>query len=150
MEYKLSKCIIRGKRFITAVLMLNMIIMTSCMFGACGKETADENKIGELKFEVIPDDKLPDELKTIINERKGEMFKTTYTDENNLYIIVGYGKQPTGGYSISVSELYETKNGIHFKTEFLGPSKSENVTQTVTYPYIVVKLEYTDKSVVFK
>lgn len=132
------------------MLMLNVIIMAACMLGACGKENAEENKIGDLKFEVVPDDKLPDELKTIIKDRKKNMFKTTYADENNLYIIVGYGKQPTGGYSISVSELYETKNAIYFKTEFLGPSKSEKVTQSVTYPCIVVKLEYTDKSVVFK
>lgn len=150
MEYKSEKSIMRGKRFITAALMLNMIIMTVCMFAACGKKDADENKIGDLQFEVVPDDKLPEELKTIIDDRKKEMFKTTYADGNNLYIIVGYGKQPTGGYSISVKELYETKNGIHFKTEFLGPSKSEDVTQAVSYPYIVVKLEYTDKSVVFK
>lgn len=150
MGYKSEKCFIRGKRFLTAVLMLNLFIMTACMFGACGKENADENKIGDLKFEIVPDDKLPDELKKIIDDRKSEAFKTTYADANNLYIIVGYGKQPTGGYSISVSELYESKNGIYFKTDFLGPSKSESVTQTVTYPYIVVKLEYTDKSVVFK
>lgn len=150
MGYKLKQCIKKSKRYVTGVLMLNMIIVAALMLGACGKDNADENKIGDLKFEVISDDKLPDELKTIINERKGEMFKTTYADANNLYIIAGYGKQPTGGYSISVSELYETKNGIHFKTEFFGPSKSEKVTQSVTYPYIVVKLEYTDKSVVFK
>ena len=119
-------------------------------FSACSIETKDEKKIGDVDFSVLPVESIPDEITTIINERKEEIFKTTYSDKDNLYIIIGYGTQPTGGYSIKVSELYETKNGIYIKTEFMGPSKSEEVTQTVTYPYIVVKLDYIDKSVVFK
>lgn len=117
---------------------------------ACSVETKDSKKLGDMDFTVVPEENLPEELKSIIDERKSELFKTTYTDQNDLYIVIGYGKQPTGGYSIRVSELYQTKNGVYIKTEFIGPSKSEEVQQTVTYPYIVVKMDYTDKSVIFK
>lgn len=126
--------------------------MVICLyaFAGCSMETTDKNKLGDLDFTVVPEENVPEELKKIIEERKGEIFKTTYTDKDNLYIVIGYGKQPTGGYSIRVSELYQTKNGIYIKTEFIGPSKSEEVPQNVTYPFIVVKMDYTDKSVIFK
>ena len=119
-------------------------------FAGCSMETTDKNKLGDVDFTVVPEENVPEELKKIIEERKGEIFKTTYTDKDNLYIVIGYGKQPTGGYSIRVSELYQTKNGIYIKTEFIGPSKSEEVPQNATYPFIVVKMDYTDKSVIFK
>lgn len=126
--------------------------MIICLYAltACSVETEDKKKIGDVDFTVVPEEGIPEELKKIIEERKEEIFKTTYTDKDNLYIVVGYGKQPTGGYSIRVSELYKTKNGMYIKTEFIGPSKNEEVPQTVTYPFIVVKMDYTDKSVIFK
>lgn len=131
---------------------LLIVCMIICLYAltACSVETEDKKKIGDVDFTVVPEEGIPEELKKIIEERKEEIFKTTYTDKDNLYIVVGYGKQPTGGYSIRVSELYKTKNGMYIKTEFIGPSKNEEVPQTVTYPFIVVKMDYTDKSVIFK
>ena len=52
-------------------------------------------------------------------------FKLTYTDDKNLYIAVGYGAQPTGGYSISIRELYLTENSIVLATELMGPEKGK-------------------------
>lgn len=131
---------------------LLIVCMIICLYAltACSVETEDKKKIGDVDFTVVPEEGIPEELKKIIEERKEEIFKTTYTDKDNLYIVVGYGKQPTGGYSIRVSELYKTKSGMYIKTEFIGPSKNEEVPQTVTYPFIVVKMDYTDKSVIFK
>lgn len=131
---------------------LLIICTITCLYAltACSVETKDKKKLGDIDFTVVPDENLPEELRKIIDERKGEVFKTTYNDQNDLYIVIGYGKQPTGGYSIRINELYQTKNGVYVKTEFIGPSKNEEVPQTVTYPYIVVKMEYIDKSVIFK
>lgn len=139
----------KWKRAATLILCFGVCVCAGILTG-CNIETNDDKKIGELDFTVIPEESIPAELKTIIDERKKEMFKTTYVDNDSLYIIIGYGSQPTGGYSIGINELYETKNGIYVKTEFLGPSKNEEVTQIVTYPYIVIKLDYIDKSIIFK
>lgn len=91
---------------------------------------------------------MPQEVKQIVEERKEAPFKVTYSDNQYTYIIVGYGRQKYEGYSIRVKELYETKNAICVKTEFLGPEEYTN-TQVESYPYIVMKIEYTDKNVVF-
>lgn len=40
-----------------------------------------------------------------------------------LYLVVGYGRQPTGGYSIIVDELYTTENTIVFATTLTGREK---------------------------
>lgn len=55
----------------------------------------------------------------------------------------------TTGYSISVRGLYEAENAIYVKTTLSGPSKTESVSQVVTCPYVVIKMEYSDKNVVF-
>lgn len=141
----------RATSLIFVICMCVMIcgILTSCSVKDFGEEK-DEEKMEDVSFEVIADEYVPTELKKIIEDRKDKMFKTTFEDGGDLYIVVGYGEQPTGGYSIRVNELYETRNALYIKTEFIGPSKNESVTQNVSYPYIVVKTANTDKTVVFK
>lgn len=55
---------------------------------------------------------------------------------------MGYGVQPTGGYSISVNELYLTDNSIVVNTELKGPEKGENAGAEQSFPYIVIRTEY--------
>lgn len=127
----------------------NFLLPLLCivMMTACGVETEDDEKLRDLDFTVVPEANIPDELQSIITEKKQEPFLVSYGDKENLYIAVGYGKQATGGYSIQVEELYETQNAIWIDTEFIGPSKTEDVSQNITHPYIVVQIEYTDKQV---
>ena len=63
---------------------------------------------------------------------------------------MGYGTRPTSGYSIKVKALYETENAVYIQTELLGPSKEEKITEKQTYPYVVVKMEWIDKNIVFE
>ena len=41
-----------------------------------------------------------------MTEKKEASFKMTYADSGYLYLCVGYGKQDSGGYSITVDDLY--------------------------------------------
>ncbi len=124
------------------ILILNLVLMTGC-----GMEEDEKEKINDIEFTVVPEENIPKELKTLIDNKKKGEFIVSYGDKENLFIAVGYGEQPIGGYSIQVKELYETKNNIFIDTEFIGPSKSEDVSQTISYPYIVVQMEYIDKQV---
>ena len=72
----------------------------------------------DLDFTILGEEMVPAELATMIEERKGETFKMTYSDNKNLYICVGYGRQETGGYSITVDELYLTEEAIHCLSVF--------------------------------
>lgn len=113
-------------------------------------QSDDNKKLEDIKFTVLSEDEIPEELKTQIEERKQEEFKLTYSDDASLYIARGYGKQESGGYSISVDELYFTENAVFIHTSLIGPSASEQVENSESFPYVVVKMELTDKNVVFE
>lgn len=132
------------------VVLLLMIVFTVLGIAGCKTEETDIKKLRDLEFTVVEDADLPGELKEIIDEKKENPFKLSYSNKDYLYIVVGYGKQNSGGYSISVDELYLTSNAIYIDTNLLGPSQADMVTQGVTYPYVVVKLEFLDKSIVFE
>ena len=74
----------------------------------------------------------------------------TYEDQGMIYAAKGYGDQEMSGYSIIVDEVYESKDAVWIHTNLLGPKKGEKTEKRKTYPYIVIKLEQTDKYIVFK
>ena len=117
---------------------------------ACNKESDKMQKVRDLAFTVVSEDCLPEELLEKVSEAKAQEFKITFTKENYLYICIGYGEQKTGGYSITLNELYETQNAIYIDTNLIGPQPEDIKKEASSYPYIVVKTEMIDKTVVFK
>lgn len=107
-------------------------------------------KVADLDFTVVTERDIPQELLHILEEKKQQPFKMTYTNESNTYIIVGYGQQATGGYSISVTELFLAENAVYIKTNLIGPQKEERQEPLPSYPYIVVKTKILDEAVVFQ
>ena len=136
----MKKCIL--------VLCLFMVFI----FTACSDEVKEESndKIKDLEFTVVDDQDIPDVIKQKIEENKMEPFKFSFSDGQYLYIVVGYGEQPTGGYSIQVKEVYESEDYVVILTELLGPSKEDTVTMSLSYPFIVVKTEDLSLPVYYK
>ena len=125
-------------------------VLLTMMLSGCSVLSEERVKLRDLDFTVLAEEKIPEELLSIVNEKKVEPFKLTYSDKDYLYICIGYGEQATGGYSIAVNELYETDSAIYVNTELLGPEPSEKSNPTPSYPYIVLKTEYLDKTVIFE
>ena len=124
------------KIIMTAVL--GALLLTGC--GLLSKENV---KLRDLDFTVLSEEKIPEELKTVIAEKGTEPFQ--------LYISIGYGEQKTGGYSIAVDALYLTDDAIHVSTSLLGPDitgQKEGAGKPST-PYIVLKTELLDKTVLY-
>ncbi len=136
------------KRSLRCILIV--LILPIMLWAGCGLEETDGHKLKDLSYTILEEKEIPQEFLDVIEEKKEEIFKLTYTDKENLYIAVGYGVQQTGGYSISVNECYLTKNAIYFDTTLIGPSKGEQVNQVKSYPYLVIKTKYLEKSVVFE
>ena len=135
-----------GKILLAAVLCIGLL------WGLCGCSlmSTEEVKLRDLDFTILGEELVPAELATMIEERKADAFKMTYSDNQNLYICVGYGQQETGGYSITVDELYLTEEAVFVQTTLLGPDVSEKGNKTPSYPYIVIKTEYLDQPVICK
>lgn len=128
--------------FIFALLVM---VFTGCS----GKSAKNEDRT-DMDFTVVPREDMPDEIKGIIEEKQSGEFTMSYGMDGYLYIMRGYGTIPTGGYSIRVDSLAETSDEIFFHTTLVGPQASEPVNKMKTCPYIVVKIEYTDKKIVFE
>lgn len=126
------------------------ILLFSLLFSGCGPGSGKTTKLMDLDFTVVSEELLPPELIQLIEERKAEAFKITYSDKEYLYLCVGYGRQETGGYSIAVDELYLSDDSIHLGTSLLGPSPEEQKGNSPSYPYIVVKMEYMEETVEFE
>ena len=90
----------RGRWGVLLLLFLFLLLISGCGKGG-GKGDREP-----LDYEVMEEGQLPPELKTIIEEKKQAEFKLTYVLDGALYLVVGLGKQETGGYSISVRDLY--------------------------------------------
>lgn len=138
----------RKTRVVLTALTVFLILGT---LGCSAKEEIPEDKINDLDFTVVGEDQQPDSLKDIIAEKYADAFQISYTLGEDLYIAVGYGEQPSGGYSISVNAFYETEDTVVIDTTLIGPGKAENVTKTPTRPYIMVKTRnIADKMIEFK
>lgn len=146
---KESQNIKTNQRFLKKMMVILTFLITTLLCACSNKDDQNVKKIKDLEYTVVEDADVPEELMSIINEKKEKPFKLTFSNTEYLYIVVGYGAKNTGGYSISVDELYLTKNSIYINTNLIGPSKGDSVTKAITYPYIVIKLEYLDKKVVF-
>lgn len=138
----------RGKVVLTAALFL-WAFMARFLTG-CSVEKEDQDKVRDLEFAVVSEAELPEELAKLVAEKKAAPFKLTYSNDQGLYIVVGYGEQATGGYSISVRELYLTENSIVVDTELLGPQKGEEVGVEKSYPFLVIQTEYLENPVIFQ
>ncbi len=129
---------------------LAMWVLVVRTLSGCTVNGDNGNKVRDLDFTVVADTDIPQELKQIIAEKQQSPFKLTYSDDKNLYIVVGYGKQASGGYSIAVNDLYLTDNSIVLDTELIGPDKGENTGSEPSYPFIVIKTEMSELPVVFQ
>ena len=132
-----------------ACLCVILLAVTLSVTG-CTLLSEEKIKLRDLDFTVLGEEKIPEQLKTIIEEKKKTPFQITYTDNAHLYICIGYGEQETGGYSIAVDELYLTDSNICVRTSLLGPEASEKGNKTPSYPYIVIKTEFLEQTVTFE
>lgn len=116
---------------------------------ACGKGKEEYEKTGEVDFTVVEEADVPKELLEVIKEKKDEACKLTYLAEDGLYLVRGYGEQPSGGYSIAVDDLYLSGTDLCIKTTLIGPAADEKVTTAATHPFIVLKLQPMETEVHF-
>ncbi|MBR6771594.1 MAG: protease complex subunit PrcB family protein [Lachnospiraceae bacterium] len=141
------------KKKAKGLVILAMVALLS-LAGCSIKTQERDEKLKDMEFTVLGEGDIPQELRELVEERKEEEFKLTYQDGDFLYICIGYGRQETGGYSITVSGMYLTANAIYVDTNLIGPEPGEKKLYGVreegaSYPYVVLRTEYLEKPVVF-
>lgn len=137
-------------KIIRLVKRITSVIVMIFLMSGCAMEEDAEVKLRDLEFTVVAEEEQPDALLEVMEQKKTSPFQISYTLGEDLYLAIGYGEQQTGGYSISVDSLYETENHIVVDTTLIGPAADEIVTQSTTYPRVVIKTELIDKDVDFR
>lgn len=134
------------------ILLFTIFVLAALIsiLSGCGKEATQVEKLKDLEFKILSEEETPTEVLTMIEEKKETPFKFTFSQEENLYICVGYGKQESGGYSILVHELFLAANAIYVDTGLMGPSGEDIKKGGHSYPYIIICTENLDKTVVFE
>lgn len=126
-----------------------MGILALILLIGCTRDS--QKRLADLDFTVVAAEEIPADLASIIEEKREREFRLTYANGNDLYLICGYGKQPTGGFSIQVKDLYLTENAIILETELLGPGREETGSDdTGSTPVMVLKTEYREEPVIFR
>ena len=131
-------------------LLVSVLIVTG-VFGAvslsgCSMIKKDSSKVMGLEYTVVKEEEIPVELKKLIEAKKANTLRMTYATKDATYIVAGYGTQPT---SIRVNDLYLGTNAVYADVDLLGPEAGEDITELPTTPYIVLKIEKREESVVF-
>lgn len=135
----------RGK---AGILVLTFWVMW--MLAGCKVTDMSGEKTQNLAYTVVKEEEIPQEVTTIIEEKKAQEFQMTYQSDDYLYLMKGYGQQMSGGYSIQIQDVSLGTSAIYFKTTLIGPSKGEKVSKEPSYPYIVIKIDYREEPVQFQ
>lgn len=138
-----------SRKFVKRLIIFSIIIQCFFLQG-CRVIKKDSGKVMELEYVVVKEEELPLELKKMIDDKKTNTLRMTYETKDATYIVAGYGTQPTSGYSIRVNDLYLGTNAVYADVDLLGPEAGEAVTELPAAPYIVLKIEKREESVVFR
>lgn len=125
------------------------VAMLMLLLTGCGVGKSAIVKIRDLEFTVMEADQVPQALQEVIDENLETEMKLSYQNAGELYIARGFGEQKTGGYSIAVEQCYLGEDGIHVKFQLIGPPKDAKLTEEPSYPYIVIKTEDLEETIIF-
>ena len=125
-----------------------VLLFLLCLLSGCSIEKVRAQNGVKPEYTVMKETDFPDKVKELIAENKESEFQLTYQDGSWLYLIKGYGKQKTGGYSIQIEDLSLWENAIHLQTVLLGPEE-EDLKDDPSYPYLVVRMKYREEPVIF-
>lgn len=130
---------------------MTLLFLCFSMLTGCRIVDVSEGEAKEVEYTVLGSDEIPEEVEKVLEEQGQEPFALAYESGGFLYLMKGYGRQNSGGYSIRVDSLYATGEVIHLQTTLEGPATREEQKGDSSCPFIVLKLEARkNASVVFE
>ena len=139
------------RTWIISILILAVFLILGMQMQGCDvKIIPQEQEKREVEFVIVSEECIPETVKSLIESRKEQEMKLTFVDGKDRYLIIGYGKQNTGGYSIYIKDLYATENALYVDTCLMGPAKETKVKEVPSYPVIVLQIWEMGLPVVFE
>jgi len=133
-----------------------VLILGAALIGGCGQEkkaatTTETLKTGTLAYEVIPVDSA--EFDRLHKGNWGNWYDKNYRVEGvhvlaygtDRYLLVSAGEKPTGGYQVVVQSVAATAQKIKVHARLVIPSQEALLTQALTYPHQLIRLNNSAK-----
>ncbi|MDP4550712.1 protease complex subunit PrcB family protein [Alkalihalobacillus macyae] len=129
------------------------------LLAACGnnspESSSNESNGGhkmkkELSFETVSMQNAPKDIQATVQQKWLEKSTFTVPSGDDLYIIITRGEMPTGGYSVHVDSIVEEENQLTVSYYYTDPKKDDMVTQAITKPIVITRIELTNARVNFK
>lgn len=130
-------------------ILVPLLILLAVLTAGCARGSKQYEKIGEADYTVAEEPSLPKELMELIHEKWEKPFRMTFLTEDSLYVVQGFGEQPTGGYSVSAEEVYLAEEGICVSFLLTGPKADRQVLAARTYPFLVLRFPASEVDVIF-
>lgn len=108
-------------------------------------EEYDPKKNAEVKYEVIDETTLPQEVRekiTLLQKEKGYFVFTSpdYDTGEAVLLMISAGEKPTGGYTLNLLSIKKENGLLQLEVEEKEPAADEIVIQALTYPTLVIEL----------
>jgi hypothetical protein len=97
-------------------------------------------------FEILSE---PNEIRMLQNDKKLRNKISPIDVQKSNFVILNMGEKSTGGYKITVESVIETDKNIIITVKETEPEPGSMVTQGLTYPFCVVKLN-SKKEIIIK
>ena len=130
--------------FVVIVLITNYILVSNTNSTKIDFETLSKGSYSSYKEPVNYVMNSDEELKELKLQISGIDFS------KSTAIAVFMGEFNTGGYAIEIKEIIEKENKIIIKVIKTFPEPGQPVTQALSQPYHIVKIEKIEKEVVFE
>ena len=125
------------------------LIIIGLLIVSCNKKIAPSNSLYEVLYtseyggaafefyEIFTEEK---EFRLLIDN--ADLRKKIKPDDIKKanFIILNMGQMPTGGYSIGIKKIVNTKDELQIHIFKKSPKPNENVTQPITNPITILKI----------
>ena len=105
-----------------------------------------------LLYDICDSTMLPDELVTIIDKKKEKPFNLVYSNSTYTYIVMAAGRQERDDVGVVVDEMYKDENAIYVKGVLRQVATPTDGIKgdSISFPYVVIRIMKMDVPVVFK
>ena len=139
-------------RKVLAVLLSAMLLFSFA--GCASKKTEPEKKpeaaptpkSGDISFSIIDPAGAPGKIVDLVNRLKTSESTAMAEADDSTYVLVTRGEEPSGGYEAKIDKVtqsvVEGQRAIAtVRVIFKDPKPGETVSQALTYPLTLVKLD---------
>jgi hypothetical protein len=127
-------------------------VFSAVFLSGCSVIKKDSSKVMGLEYTVVKEEEIPVELKKLIEAKKANTLRMTYATffyngfnvclaVRDVKIIIQCNLHGVTAYNFIFMNF--------FSVDLLGPEAGEDITELPTTPYIVLKIEKREESVVF-